>query len=110
MKGVHNVFTKVKESLGHYLVGVGCSAHVIHNALPTSTDMPPVHIKGSDSKIYSCFYFYIIRVENVKEFCEIVNQDYKKMLGYRKTRWPALFPAVEQFLNMFLLLKSFFES
>jgi hypothetical protein len=80
-KVVNKVFTKLKESLGHDLLGVGCSARVIHNIIQTETDVLPVDIEGTDSKMYSYFYLYTVRVENLKEFCEYVNQAYKKILG-----------------------------
>jgi hypothetical protein len=91
----------LKESLGHDLAGVGCSAHIIHNTVQTATDVLPVDIEGVVSKICSYFYMYTVRVENLKEVCEFLNQEYKKYLGYSKTRWLALLTTVERLLNMF---------
>jgi hypothetical protein len=49
---------------------------------------------------------YTVRVENLKKFCEFVNQEYEQISGYSKTRGHALLSAVERLVNM----KSFFES
>jgi hypothetical protein len=83
-KCVNNVFIKLKESIGHDLVGVGCSLHIIHNTIQTATDVLPVDIEGIVSRICSYFYLYTVRVENLKELCEFVNQEYKKILVYSK--------------------------
>jgi hypothetical protein len=80
---------------------VGCSALIIHNTVQTATDVLPVDIGGVVSKIYSYFYMYTVRVENLEEFCAFVNQEYKKFLGYSKTKWLALLPAVERLRNTF---------
>ena len=109
-KGVNNVFTKLKGNLGYNLLGFGCSAHIIHNTIQMAADVLPIDIEGIVSKIYSYFYVYTVRVESLKEFCEFVDQEYKQVLGYSKTRWLALLPAVERLLTMFVPLKSYFES
>jgi hypothetical protein len=96
-KGVNNIFTKLKES----------PPHVIHNTIEAGTHVLPVGTEDIVSKIYSNFYLYTVRVENLKEFCELVNQEYKEILGYSKTRWLALLPADGRHLNMFLSLKYF---
>jgi hypothetical protein len=51
------------------------------------------------SKIYSYFYIYIVRVNELKEFCEIVQVEYEKVLGYSATRWLPLRPAVANILR-----------
>lgn len=109
-KGVSNVFFKLQESLGRKIVGVGCSAHIAHNAVQTACDLLPVDIEHIVNKIYSYFYIFTVRVEELKTFCDDVEVQYKKMLGYSKTRWLALLPAVERILQMYKPLKSYFLS
>jgi hypothetical protein len=70
----------------------------------------PVNIQGIVLKVHSHFLLCIVRVEHFKEFCEFLNQEYKKILGFSKTRWLALLLAVERLLNMLLPVISFFES
>ena len=81
-QGRENVFFKLKENVNKNIVGVGCAAHIVH-------------------KIYSHFYIYTVRTAELKIFCDEVEVMYKKMLGYYKTRWLALLPAVERVLRMF---------
>jgi hypothetical protein len=62
------------------------------------------------TKIYSYFYLYTVRVETLKNICEEAEMQYKRMLGYSKTRWLALSPAVERILQMYSPLKYYFLS
>lgn len=61
-------------------------------------------------KIYSFFYIYSVRVEALKDFYESTDKEYKKLLGYSKTRWLALMPALERVLKMYQPLKIYFLS
>lgn len=109
-KGTNNIFFKLNENLEQSILGVGCAAHIIHNSIHTAANLLPVDIESIIAKIYSYFYIYTVRVETLKEFCEDVEVRYQKILGYSKTRWLALLPAVERILKMFAPLKSYFLS
>jgi hypothetical protein len=95
-------------SLGRTRIGIGCGAHIIHNAIKTAADCLPVDFECIIVKIYSFFYIYSVCVEALKEFCNEANTEYKKLLGYSKTRWLALMPALERVLKMFQPLKNYF--
>ena len=73
-------------SLGRTLIGIGCGAHIIHNAIKTAADCQPIDLECITAKIYSHFYIYSVRVESLKEFCAEVGTEYHKLLGYSKTR------------------------
>lgn len=109
-RGVNNVFTKLKSSLGRSLVGIGCGAHVIHNAIKSAADCLPVDFECIIVKIYSFFYIYTVRVETLKNFCEEACTEYQKLLGYSKTRWLSLLPAIGKILKMYQQLKNYFLS
>lgn len=94
--GQCNVFKKLQEGLGRQIIGVGCAAHIAHNAIQTVAGLLPVDVKHIVKKIYSYFYIYTVRVENLKDFCEEAEMQYKRMLGYSKTRWLALSPALRE--------------
>ncbi|KAL4126194.1 hypothetical protein QTP88_010420 [Uroleucon formosanum] len=81
-KGVNNVYAKLNTSLGRTLIGIGCGAHIIHNAVKTAADCLPVDFECIIVKIYSFFYIYSVRVEALKEFCNAANTEYKQLLGY----------------------------
>lgn len=91
------------------IIGIGCGAHIVHNTLKTACDLLPIDIECVIVKIYSYFYIYTVRVEKLKTMCdEIEGLDYTQLLGYAKTRFLALGPAVGRILLMFDALKQFF--
>lgn len=55
-------------------------------------------------------YIYTVRVESLKDFCENAEIEYKRILGYCKTRWLAPLPAVENILKLYKPLISYFLS
>lgn len=109
-KGENNIFCKMKKQLGHDIIGIGCNAHIVHNTIQTAADLLPVDVENIINKIYSYFYIYTVRVESLKVFCAENEIEYKKLLGYSKTRWLALLPAVERVLKLYSPLKSYFLS
>lgn len=106
----NNVYHKLQGKLGKKLIGVGCAAHIVHNAIQTAADCLPIDIECSIVKIYSFFYIYTVRVEELKDFCMFVDIEYKAILGYSKTRWLSLIPSVEIILELCPALKSYFLS
>jgi hypothetical protein len=76
-KGVNNVYAKLNTSLGRTLLGIGCGAHIIHNAIKIAADCLPVNFECIIVKTYSFFYIYSVRVEALKEFCNALTQNIK---------------------------------
>jgi hypothetical protein len=110
-RGTNNIHTKLKAELKRdALLGLGCSAHTLHNAMQTGADCLPFDVEQIVCKMYQHFSIYKVRVEKLKEFCEFADVEYKELLGYSKTRWLALMPAVERILLIFEGLKSYFLS
>ncbi|KAF0692998.1 protein FAM200B-like, partial [Aphis craccivora] len=108
--GKNNVFYKLKEIFNKDLIGVGCAAHILNNAVQTAADTLPIDVQVIIGKIFQHFYIYTVRVHALKEFCEFVNIEYKTVLGHSKTRWLSLFPALTRLIDMFDGLKSYFLS
>ncbi|KAL0902496.1 hypothetical protein ABMA27_000350 [Loxostege sticticalis] len=67
--GTKNVFYKLKGQLNPNVVGVGCSAHVLHNAIHHGCDTLPIDVESIIMKIYNIFSIYTVRTEALKEFC-----------------------------------------
>jgi len=44
-RGTNNMFHKLQGKLGKQLIGVGCAAHIIHNAIQTAADCLPIDIE-----------------------------------------------------------------
>lgn len=109
-KGKNNLYFKLQEKSENNLIGIGCPAHIVHNAVQTAADGLPIDIQLIIGKIYQHFHIYAARVEKLKSFCEFVQVEYKKLLGHCKTRWLSLLPAIERVLDVFPALKSYFLS
>lgn len=91
------------------LIGVGCAAHIVHNALKSACDTLPIDIECIVVKLFSHFYIYTVRVEKLKSICEQMDGvEYSKLLGYAKTRFLALGPAIGKILNIFDALRDYF--
>ena len=109
-KGTNNVFSKFKESMNESMEGVGCPAHILHNAAHTAASVLSIDVEVIVVKLFSYFSIYTVRTEKLKEFCEFVGVQYASVLSHSKTRWLSLMGAVERILKLFKALKSFFAS
>ena len=105
--GKNNVFHKMKADYPN-IIGVGCAAHIVHNALQNACDILPIDVECIVVKIYTFFHRYTVRTEALKKFCETIGLQYRSLLGYTKTRFLALLPALEAVLNIFDALKLYF--
>ena len=109
-KGENNLHFKLKDQLNPNIIGIGCSAHIINNTIQTAVDLFPVEIDTVIIKIYSFFYIYTIRVESLMQFCDEADIEYRKLLGFSRTRWLSLLPTIERVLKLYPALKSYFLS
>lgn len=107
-KGIKNGYAIINENLKTNISGIGCAAHILHNAMQTCTDILPIDIQSIVNKIFQFFHIYTVRVEQFKEFCDFVNVEFKNILGTVKTRWLSLLPAVTRILDLFPALKTYF--
>ncbi|XP_039953666.1 uncharacterized protein LOC120770336 [Bactrocera tryoni] len=105
--GTNNVFYKLKQ-LYPGLIGVGCAAHIVHNTLKKACDKMPFDVEMIVVKIYSHFYLFTVRVAKLKKVCESVDVEYKKQIGYSKTRFLGLLSSVDSILRIFDGLKEYF--
>lgn len=107
--GTENTFYKLNY-LYPGMIGVGCAAHIVHNTLKKACDQMPFDVECVVVKIYSHFYLFTVRVTKLKEFCDSVDVEYQKLLGYSKTRFLGLLSAVDAILRIFDGLKEYFLS
>lgn len=106
--GTNNVFSRLKNSLGREINGIGCAAHIVHNCVQHGVDNLPIDIEALVVKIYKHFHIYTVRVTKLKEFCEFADVEYQKLLKHGNTRFLSLMPALERILLIFEGLKAFF--
>lgn len=69
--GQNNVFALLK-NVKNDLIGIGCFAHVVHNAASISADYLTIDIEQFVFKLYGYFHGQTIRAEALKEFCSFV--------------------------------------
>jgi hypothetical protein len=62
-KGEENVFRKVQSDLGRPILGIGCSAHIVHTSVQIACASLPLDIEVVVIKIYKYFH---IRVTELK--------------------------------------------
>lgn len=107
--GKQNVFFKLKATFPH-LLGINCAAHVTHNALKHAclTLAEVIEVESIVCQIYSHYYIYTGRTEKLKKFCAKANVKYEQLLGYAKTRFLALGPAIKRIVKVFDGLRSYF--
>lgn len=105
--GENNVYHKLKQWKPSIL-GIGCAAHVVHNTLKYACAQLRTNIEYIVVKIYTHFYINTVRVENLKSICELEEIEYAQLLGYAKTRFLALAPAIDRILTLFDALKIYF--
>lgn len=106
--GVPNVYARLT-AWKPDLIGVGCAVHIVHNALKSACDTMPFDVECVVDKIYSEFYIYHTRVEALKEWCDLIDGiEYSKLLGYGKTRFLTLGPAIKSILNFYDALEEYF--
>lgn len=93
-KGDKNV-KKMMHLLGKTIIGIGCNAHIVSNAINTASSLMSIDVEVVITHIYLHFERFTVSVTSLKTFCEEASVEYKKLLGYSKTRWLALMPAIE---------------
>lgn len=103
-----NVFAKLKQMKGNIL-GVGCAAHIVHNALRNACGTLDIEIESVVVQIYTHFYIHTIRTEALKSICETSEEEYEQLAGYCKTRFIALRNSIAKIIKMFGPLKQYFD-
>ena len=78
--------------------------------MASTVDTLDLNIESMVLKIYNYFSIYTVRTEQLKEYCEFVEVEYRQLLYHSKTRWLSLFPGIHRMLQMFPALKSYFLS
>lgn len=106
--GQSNVFYRLKQCRTS-LIGIECAAYIVHNALKFAWDQLPLDVEYIVVKIYSQFYRSTVQVEALRTLCDDTDGvGFIKLLGYAKTRFLALRPAIGSILKLFVPLKEYY--
>lgn len=106
--GENNVYYRLKQ-WNPSIIGIGCAAHAVHNTLKYACGQLQINVEYIVVKIYTHFYINTVRVEALKSICDLFEEiEYVQLLGYAKTRFLALGPAIDRILTLFDALKTYF--
>lgn len=108
--GENNVFYKLQQEHNNTLIGIGCLAHMLHNAINFAcTHTLPHDMEAVIVKIYKQFYIYTSRTSDLKRFCEEKDLAFKKLKSYGKTRFIGMKNCLQAIIDIFDALKMYFE-
>lgn len=85
-------------------------AQLTSSTTQTALDMVHLEVEYLLTKIFGYFQIFTVCVERLKSFCDIAGQEYHSILVHCNVRWLSMLPALEQVLQMYAPLKSFFLS
>ena len=106
----NNVFSRLKNDLPT-LVGVGFPAHILNNCLHHGSNQMTIDVESIIYKTYQYFCIYTVRTEELNDYCNFVDAEYRKLLSHSVTRWLSLYPySLSRMLEMYPALQSYFTS
>ena len=59
-------------------------------------------------KTYQYFCIYTVLTEELKDYCNFVGTEYRKLFSHSLTRWLSLYPSLSRMLQMYPALQSYF--
>lgn len=108
--GKNNVFYLLKNTVGANLIGIGCLAHLLHNAIDTGCSVVLPHdMEAVVVKIYKHFYIYTQRTEALKVFCESKDIAFENLKSYGTTRFVAMKECLTTIIKLFDSLVEYFK-
>lgn len=108
--GKGNVFYFLREQLNDALIGIGCLAHVLHNAINNAcTTVLPHDMEAVIVKIYKQFYIYTERTESLKAICEQSDIVFEQLKSYGGTRFVAMRSCLVTIIKLYDALVEYFE-
>ncbi|CAF3261149.1 unnamed protein product [Rotaria sp. Silwood2] len=90
-----------------FLTG-NCYSHILNNSVKTSHRHLLVNIELYLSQLYSHFSSSSKRVLALKEYFDLVEEDYMCPLQHIKIRWLNLFTSIDRLMKVYELLSSYF--
>lgn len=108
--GNKNVFKQLKDQVNANMIGVGCTAHTLHNSMRNACDQLSIDVEYIAVKIFTHFYRFTVRLNKLKQFCDLVDETYVKLHGYIKTRFLALKECLDSIIGNFDALNEYFHS
>lgn len=109
--GKLNVFTRLQNELNENLIGMGCLAHILHNA-PQNACLAvlPFDVQNLLVLLYKQFYISTKQTDNLKKLCDELEIEFAKLKGCPKTRFLAKKSSINSVLKVFGALQEYFAT
>lgn len=110
-KGDKNVFARLQNIFGDILIGLGCLAHICHNA-PHDACLAniPYDFNQILTLIHKQFNTSTKQTEALKQFCEEMDVEFRKVKSCPNTRFIAKKDSINSVLRVIEPLQSYFTS
>lgn len=99
--GENNIFYLLKQELDREIFGIGCSAHVAHNAAQAGFMVLDFDFEALAVNFHKYFKIYTRRVANLKTLCDKYEIQYVSLEHHGSTRFLTLLPALEKIKKMY---------
>ena len=110
MKGQRNGVVRHLREQQADLLDLGCICHLENLAVKAAMKSLPINIDAFLVDINTHFYLSVKWKDQFKDFCDFVNDTYRKILGHVETRWLSLLRVIVRILEVWPALKSYFKS
>lgn len=108
--GSNNVFYLLRQKYGDKILGIGCLAHMLHNAINSGcTVVLPHDMEAVIVKFYKHFYIYSQRTEALRVLCDSNDVLFEKLKTYGATRFVAMKDCLKTIINLFDILVEYFD-
>lgn len=106
-----NVFARMQRELNENLIGMGCLAHILHNA-PQNACLAvfPFDVQNLLVLMYKQFYISTKQTERLKQLCEELEIEFSKLKGCPRTRFLAKKNSINSVLKVFGAVKEYFAT
>lgn len=108
--GRENVWRKLQEFYNRSLIGIGCGAHISHNAIDAGCEMLEINFEALAVTIHKHFKLHTVRNEALKTTCAEPGQVFEATKSHSGTRFLSLNPALQRVISMYEPLKQYFNS
>lgn len=109
--GNQNVYYLLKSIINRHLIGVGCLAHILHNAPKHAFTFVLTHnIDVILSTIYKRFYISTKQTEALKAHCNAIDIEFEKVKGCIITRFLAKKKCINSVLKVYRALRNYYDS
>lgn len=92
------------------IVQANCNCHVMNNCVKFGLKAFSFDLESFVIKCYNSFSSSSKKSDDLNEFYEFLDMEYRELLRHVPTRWLSLMPAIDRLLLCWPALKSYFQS